>query len=217
MFCEIKIIPLRKSPLNSFFSAFFIVFRMFFRPCVFSFIWCAFFLTSLFLIFRSLFFFCVFRCMQLSIKEWKSLFSVLSKKKISLSLPVSLFADFLKKKKTYLHVLVTLFFESLLSFFLYGASHKKNDILFDSPLLQSILMCHHVFCCSSLFFQKKKLTKKKCAFWYLALKPFRVHKKNVSSFFEKNMCSIFIPVVLQRPLHTIQKKKKLDGITHRAL
>ena len=206
MFCEINIVPLRKSPLNSFFSGFFIVFRMFFRPCVFSFIWCVFFLTSLFLIFRSLFFFCVFRCMQLSIKEWKSLFSVLSKKNLPFFARFLVRGFFEKKKETFLHVLVTLFFESLLSFFLYGASHKKNEILFDSPLLQSILMCHQLFCCSSLFFQKI-LTKKKCSFWYLALKPFRVQKKVFPLLSKKYVFNLYPCRAAEACSHHSKEKK----------
>ena len=51
--------------------------------------------------------------------------------------------DFFFQKKSFLHVLITLFFESLLSFFLCCASQKKNlTYLINSPLLQSILMCH---------------------------------------------------------------------------
>ena len=70
-------------------------------------------------------FLCFFRCMQLSVKEWKSLFSVSSQKKSPFLCPFPCSRIF-QKKKYFLHVLVTLCFESLLSFFLCSASHKKN-------------------------------------------------------------------------------------------
>ena len=84
-------------------------FRMFFHPCVFSFFLVCYFLNESFSPFSFTFLFVFFRCLQLSVKEWKSLFSVCLKK-ISLFLSVSLLVDVFFSIFPFLHVLVTLFF-----------------------------------------------------------------------------------------------------------
>ena len=124
MFCEIKNSSSEEISSSLFLFRLFHCFPYVSPSLCFLLFWCFFLLTSLFLLFCSLFFFVFFSLYATFGERMEiSLLCVLVKKKKTPFFARFLVGGFFQKKK-FLHVLVTLFFESLLSFFLCSASQK---------------------------------------------------------------------------------------------
>ena len=76
--------------------------------------------------------------------------------------------------------------------------------------VSSLTFFAHMFLSSLSFFLFHRFS-----FLFLISLVFRVFF--YLHFFERIVFSFFAPVVMQRPFHTIEKKKKLGAVTHRAL